>query len=350
MILEPQISLKNLATFCRRLAISTDAGIDERKIWEKESENGSPSQRRQMARVREGIDRGDSIHEAIARTENFFPPLFRELVTVGEETGSLTGVYRRLADHYDHAVSLRRTFLTSIAWPLIELAMALGVIGLLILVRGFLGSSTNADAPDIIGAMTFGLSGMSGLIIYFLIIGSIAAGITFLVLAIQRGKLWTRPIQSLVMRLPAVGGCLQTIALARMSWVMYLTLNVAFDVRRAMRLALESTGTDYYRRHTDDVETSLNDGEPIYKALAKTGAFPDDFIMALEVGETGGKTSEQMERMSLQYEERAQAALKTLSIVAGFAVAAMVGILIIVMIFRGMSAYVNMILDAAKPM
>lgn len=340
MLLEPRIRLKNLAALCRRLAISTGAGVDERKIWLRESQNGPLSQRNQLALVHDGLTQGDTVTEAIARSGEFFPPLFRELVAVGEETGSLTDVYQRLADHYDHWLQLRRIFLAAITWPMIQLLVAVGVVGLLILIVGALG----INHP-----LTFGLSGVSGFIVYVLFLAAIAGGVTFLLVAIRRGKLWTRPIQMLIMRLPAVGGCLQTLALARISWVLHLTLNVALDVRRSVRVALESSGTDYYRMHADAVEASLTDGEPIYRSLAATGAFPEDFITAIEVGETGGRTTEQLEHMSRQYIERSQAALKTLAIVAGFLVWSLVAALLIWMIFRTFMGYLNILNEAAKP-
>jgi len=340
LLFQSRIGLKPLAALCRRLAISTGAGIDERKTWRKESETGPLVQRNQLAQVADALNDGDTVSEAIGRTGEFFPPLFRELVSVGEETGSLTGVYQRLADHYDHWLRLQRIFLASIAWPMLQLVIAVGVIGLLILVVGALGIK---DFP-----MTFGLSGVSGFVIYMLLVAALAGGVALLIVAIRRGKLWTRPVQMFVMRLPAVGSHLQTFALARICWVLNLTLNVALDVRRAVRLALESSGTDYFRSHADQVEQSLNDGEPIYKSLSATDAFPDDFIVALENGETGGRTTEQLEHMSRQYEERAQSALKALAVVGGFVIWGLVAAVLIVMIFRGFMFYVNTINEAAN--
>ena len=46
------------------------------------------------------MNRGDSLSVALAGTGQLFPPLFREIVDVGEKTGTLGRVFNRLSAHY----------------------------------------------------------------------------------------------------------------------------------------------------------------------------------------------------------------------------------------------------------
>jgi type II secretory pathway component PulF len=258
---------------------------------------------------------------------------------VGEKTGSLSSIFRQLADHYEHRLKLNRLFLVAITGSVIQLGLALAVIGILILVMGALG------VEDILG---FGLTGVTGLMIYLLIIACTAGSLYLVFRSARRGASWTRPLQMLVIRTPGIGGCLQTIALSQMSWVLHLTMNVAIDVRRALTLALRSTGTDYFRQHTDQIVADVSGGGEIHRALSRTGVFPEDFIAAVEVGEQSGRLTESMGRLSKQYEEKAKAALTTLSVIAGFAVWAMVAGFIIFLIFRVFGFYVGTINDAVN--
>ena len=66
---------------------------------------------------------------------------------------------RQLADHYEHQLKLRRTLSGSLTWPLIELALALSVVGLLIWVMGAIPQLAKNNI-DLLG---FGLTGTSGL-------------------------------------------------------------------------------------------------------------------------------------------------------------------------------------------
>src|SRR5437773_7089593 len=130
MLTDPRISHQELSLLCRRLGTALGAGVDIRRVWEREAQgHGSPTLRARMMRISDELIRGESLTEAVSVTGSYFPPLFRELVGVGEQTGNLAEVFLGLADHYDHQVQMRRAFVSWITWPMFQLVAALGVIG-----------------------------------------------------------------------------------------------------------------------------------------------------------------------------------------------------------------------------
>ena len=126
-------------------------------------------------------------------------------------------------------------------------------------------------------------------------------------------------------------------------------LNVEMDLRRVLPLVLRATGSDYYIRHTQQVVADVSAGLPLHESLSLTGAFPQQFIDSLQVAEESGETVESMGRLSDRYREEAEAALHMLTVIAGFAVWALVAALIIVLIFRLAGFYLGAINDALKP-
>jgi type II secretory pathway component PulF len=121
------------------------------------------------------------------------------------------------------------------------------------------------------------------------------------------------------------------------------------DVRRAVPFALEAAGSPYYSRHVPEVSAALERGDDLFSALARTGAFPDEFLDAIQVGEQSGRSDESMLRLADQYQDHARSALATLTMLAGFAVWALVALMIIAIIFSIVSAYSNMLQDLSKP-
>jgi type IV pilus assembly protein PilC len=341
MIVEPRLSNKALAELCHRLAVEMEAGVDIRRTWTREAESARGRLRPYFDHVREGLARGDTFAESLARSAVVFPPLFLEMTHVGEETGTLAKVLRRLERHYDRLVKTRRTFFVAIAWPMLELFAAIGIIGILIAVMGWVGNRSGGQNADMLG---FGLVGTSGLAIYITFWLAIAVGVA----AMRRGVLWTRPLQRALLRLPVVGGCLQKVALAQMAWVLHLTMNVAMDVRRAAGLSLRATGNDYYARHADGVSKSIQSGMPLAQALARTGAFPANFIETLAVGEESGQIVESMERLADRYEDESAAAIRVLAVIAGALVFALVAAIIIWLIFRLFNAYMAPVREALE--
>lgn len=345
MLFSPRLSARALAELSHRLAVETESGIDVRRTWQREAEAARGRTRDAFVRVRDAVNRGESLTRALAGTGSLLPPLFLEMVHVGEQTGTLGGVFHRLANHYRAQSRRRWILLAATAWPLIQLAAAIVVIGLLIWILGALAVRNHGQPIDILG---FGLTGTRGLVIYANFIIAVGLCIAGFVVAVRRGVFWTRSLQRAVMRLPVIGHCLERLALAKLSWVLQLTMNVEMDLRRVVPLALRATGNDFYVRHTDEIVAQVAAGAPLHAAFAASGAFPVDFLDALQVAEESGRIVESMERLSRRYEEEAELALRTLTIAAGFLVWLLVAAIIIWMSFRLAGFYIGTINDALQ--
>lgn len=344
MLFHPQLSNKGLADLCHRLAIEIESGIDIRRTWQRETDIARGRIRPLFAQIRDGVARGDELADALAKT-GMFPPLFLEMARVGEQTGTLGKVFTRLESHYRRQVRAERIFLGAIAWPMFELIFAILIVGGLIWILGVIAQRNNGQPIDILG---FGLIGTRGLIIYSVFWVIVGMGVASVVIALNRGMLWTRSLQRALIQIPAVGHALQRIALARIAWALHLTLNVDIGYRRIIPLALRSTANDYYIRHTDQIVKTVTAGEPLHVAFARSGAFPAEFIDALAAAEESGRLVESMERLSDRYEEEAEIAIKVLAKVLGFTVAGCVMAFIVFMIFRLANFYIGTINDAVN--
>src|SRR5262245_19252466 len=134
-----QIGTRALAQLCRRAGTSLQAGLDARRVWEKEAERGGYTQRFYLSEVSRRVAAGQTVAEAMQNCHGYFPPVTCEMIDIGERTGRLDEVLLQLAENYEHMLKLRRTFLIGISWPLIELTLAVLVIGLLIFFLGIVG-------------------------------------------------------------------------------------------------------------------------------------------------------------------------------------------------------------------
>jgi type II secretory pathway component PulF len=348
MLFSPRIRLKSLAQLCQRLATATRAGLGDRRIWRSEAERGGAWQRAHVGDVSDQLDRGVSVADAIAHTGDYFPRMFRQVVAIGDATGQLDRAYRKLAEHYEHMIAARRTFFGALAWPAIQLGLALVVIGIVIWISGALGLKDMQGEPlDMFG---FGLIGHRGLMLYIAALAFLAICLLLFIEASRRGMLWTRFLERSVLRVPVIGGAIRTLALARFTWALQLVLDTAMDLRKAFPLALDATGNDYYRRQGPRIARSIEQGMSITQALAATGAFPRELLDAIEVGEQSGMLAETMQRQSTEYRQRAAMAISVLAQAFGYLVWIAVAVFIIMLIFRVFSMYVGTIESLTKPM
>jgi type IV pilus assembly protein PilC len=291
------------------------------------------------------VAQGESLTEALDATGDYFPLLFREMVEVGEQSGHLGEIFAQLAEHYENQIQLRRVFLASITWPIIQLTIAISIVGFLIWIGGVIGRMGGDKPIDFLG---FGLVGERGLAIYLALVATAAIVVFFLIRAVNRGLIWIRPLQRAVLRVPVLGSALRTLALSRLAWAMHLTMNAGMDLRKALRLSLRNTGSARYTDATETIDARIAEGDSIYEAFCEAGCFPPDFLDSVEVGEHSGKLVESMAHLSRQYQDQARAALTTLMTLAGFAVWGLVAILIICLIFRLAFFYINMLNNAAQ--
>jgi type II secretory pathway component PulF len=345
MFLPPRISLTALEQLCRRLAVATSAGLDDRRIWRDEARRQSGTLQRHVTAIADAVAEGRSVGEGLQAAGNYFPPLFRQLVEVGELSGRLDRTYRRLADHYQRVLQAQREFRGRLAWPLFQLGVAALVVGVLIFVMGLLpGQADGSPGVDLLG---FGLAGWKGLLVYLNALLVAAFLGVAAVESIRRRAAWIQPLQDAALRLPLVGPALQTLCLARFAWALQLLLDSPIDLRKALPLALDAAGADRYRRQAATVVRSIEQRSTIGEALAKTGVFPQELLDAIEVGEQSGALVETMQRESREYEQRSAAAVGLLAQAAGYVVWLAVAGLIVALIFRIFTAaYLGPIRDA----
>lgn len=321
----PRIRTRTLVSFCQRVGNAIRAGIDARRLWETEARYGSSTHRHYVDVVREHVVRGESVADGFRACDGYFPSLVCEMVEVGERTGKLDQVFFKLADHYQHQQSLTRSFLIGIAWPALQLLMGILVIGLLIAVLGVLGSEM-----DVLG---IGLMGISGMITFWIICAAVLGGILLAVFAVIRGWLGPDPMM-VAMRIPMVGSALSSLALSRLTWSLAMAFDAGIDARRSVELAIRASQNPYYLSRATAVSSAIVRNRQFHEAFAEAGVYPQDFLQMLETAEIAGTTSESMQMLCREYEERAKTALKWLTWLTGTAIWLFIGGLLVFMIFR----------------
>ena len=332
--------------FCRRMGTGLRAGADLMRLLNAEAKYGSPRQREAIGHVVESVSAGFSISDAMKQRRSFFPRLMISLVNVGEHTGKLERTFLTLAEHYENQVSLRRMFLTAIAWPMLQLIVGIGVISLVIYLMGILTPVSGGQMTDILG---LGLRGPAGVLVFWCYIACVVAILWALYYGYQRNLGGVQNVIPLLYLIPKFGPSLQTITLSRFTRTLALGLESGLDPIRSVKLGLDSTDSDYYRSGAEVFESAVRDkGDTLAGGLRLTDLFPDPFLHLVEVAELSGTESESIDHLAVEYEERAKMAMKTLAGVATAIIWLAVAATLIFFIFRIAATYLGAINDAAS--
>lgn len=306
------MQLKALASFCRRMGVGLRAGVDILRILESESRLGPKTHQEVMARVVQSIRDGNTLARSMLAEKRHFPPLLIQLVNAAEIGGRLDSIFAYMADYYDQLLQTRTFFLSCISWPLIQLGMAILVIGGVILIQGIL--SPSGPAYDASGV---GLSGVSGFMVYCGVIGAFCGTVGVIIYGIWKN--WFnchRFLMPIVQRIPQLGTALTTLGLSRLSMTLSMLLNAGVEAKRSTKQAFLATGNYYFISGMDRAVSAVEQGKSFGDAFDAAQVFPRDFLDAVHIGEMSGTETESLDHLAIQYQDRAKSALNTIAMIA----------------------------------
>src|SRR5438067_7712276 len=108
MLFSAQLPPASLAEMCHILRHSLGAGLTLRDTF-RQLATRRPGRVRDVAeRVRQRLERGDSLEDALKDEDTTLPPLFRAMAQVGESSGNLPEVFAELEKYYQLQQKLRR--------------------------------------------------------------------------------------------------------------------------------------------------------------------------------------------------------------------------------------------------
>ncbi len=346
MLRNPQISWKALAAFSRSMSRMMEAGVEVRKSLQTSSKQSADNR---LAKAVENsinsVASGRTLAEAFRKEDPLFPPLFLDLVHVGEQTGSVPEVFASLSKYYDSRLKQVRDFRAAISWPMIQLIAAIGIVGLLVFILGLLPAGPDGKPFDVIG---LGLYGASGAITWFLGWAAAAAGGFVVWKLVSNNTGWQMVLHPMLLGIPVIGLCMRSFAISRFSWCFALTQQAGMSIRPSLECSLKATGNGAFITAQPFIWQELDSGETFTDALTSSKLFPPEYLQLVATAEETGTVPEQLDRMSHLFEDEAQRAMNRMTAIFSGIVWASVAMMVIFFIFRIAMMYVGMLNDAVK--
>jgi type IV pilus assembly protein PilC len=337
--------LSALVMWCRNLHHSLGAGLDPVRIFKMLGKSG-PRPLRPLAKELSGkLSAGDSLEDALEPHRDIFPPLFLELVAVGEQTGRLEDTFAELEKYYQSSLSVQRNFRAQMMYPAIQFIAAVLIISALIFILGILSESGKAATKDPLG---IGLTGTGGAIIFMTVSFGIVGGILLFLKLTANNVKWRPKIEAMAMILPVWGQALLIFALQRFCVALRMCVEAGLRAEKTVHYCFRATSNAAFTSREDRALNVVKRGDTLTEALLTCGApFPDEFREMISMGEETGNMSEVMERMAVRYREESERRLKSAAQMTSYCIYGFVALLIIFAIFKIASIYLGALNAAA---
>lgn len=328
--LKKRVKQKDLVLFSRQLSTLIGAGVpivQGLTILVEQIEN--PAFKKVITSVREDIESGTSITEALSRHSTVFGELYVNMVKAGELGGILDIILERLSAYQESAAALRGKIKAAMIYPAAIALVAGGVTAFLMIVvvpmfvKIFQQVGAELPLPTQILLM---LSNFLKRYIIFLIIGLIA----FVVGLRQYYKTETGSmyIDTLLLRLPLFGPLLRKVAVAKFTRTFGTLVKSGVPILQALETVAKTSGNRVVEKAVLAAKDAIREGERISDPLKASGVFPPMVTQMISVGEETGNLDAMLSKIAEFYEQEVDAAVSGLTSLIEPVVVVFMGVII----------------------
>lgn len=310
-----KVKMDDLVVFSRQLATMVDSGIPLVQALDVLAEQiQKPGFRGVVASLRDNIETGSSLSEALSRHPQIFSVLFVNMVRAGESSGMLDDILERLADYLEKTSALQRKVKSSFIYPAMVVSMAIIITSILIfkVVPTFKGifDTLGGELP-MITQMLIGVSNLARSGLPFLLAGLFLLGFIFTrVIRTEKGRM---RFDRTMLRLPILGILLRKVAIARFSRTLSTLVKSGVPILSSLEIVSKTSGNKVIEVAVDQVRTSIREGENIADPLAKSGVFPPMVTRMIGVGEQTGELEKMLSKVADFYENEVDTAVSGLT-------------------------------------
>jgi general secretion pathway protein F len=256
--------------------------------------------------VADRVRQGETLAQALSVRADVFSPTYVSLVRAGQESGALASVIGRLADQLERAAALKSKLTSALIYPAMLTLMAIGTIVVLVtvVVPAFepLFRAQGAQLP-LATRVVVGVSNLFSS--YGWILGLALAGLIGFWIAAPQREAWLRKRDSLVLRLPLLGGVMLQLEVGRSLRLLATLVQGGVPLQQALKLCADSSGNRVVGDALQAAAEAVLRGAPLSRAFGDQPLLPRLVARLLRVGEASGGVAPVLGRLADLFEAKA---------------------------------------------
>ncbi|MEI7760701.1 MAG: type II secretion system F family protein [Thermoleophilia bacterium] len=344
---DKKVSPKSLQVFSRQFATMIEAGlsvVSALVILEEQSDD--PPLKLVIANVREEVETGAVLSEAMALHPEVFSRLFVAMVEAGEAAGVLDTVLDRVAVQIEKEQRIKRRIRGAMIYPAVVVTFAglvmTGMLMFLVPVFVKIFDQLGGDLP----LLTQYVLKASNALRYPWFPGVPIPGVVFIFgglgTAFWYFRRWKKTDggrakwDAFKLRIPMqIGGVVLKVSMARWSRTLATLIASGVDIMRALEITAQTSGNWVVEKETIDLRLRVEEGTAIATPLIESDIFPPMIAQMVKIGEETGELEKMLSKVADFYEDEVDASVQALTSIIEpmmmIGVGAMVGVIIISM-------------------
>lgn len=320
----------HISRFTRQFATMIGAGLPMVQCLEILSQQMESAElRRVIGEVKESVQAGTTLAEALSRHKKVFDDLYVNMVDAGEIGGALDTILVRLAIYREKADALVRKVKGAMIYPAVVMTVAIGVTFIMltyivpIFAKMFEGLGAELPAPT---QFVLSLSAF--------LRANILTGLGLLIALIIAYKYYSKTpggrlnIDRVKLRLPLLGDLIRKSAIARFSRTLSTLISSGVSILDALDITARTSGNRVIHDAIKKSILSIAEGETITQPLKESKVFPPMVVQMISVGEKTGGLDEMLSKIADFYDEEVDAAVAALTSVIEPVIIVFMGIVI----------------------
>jgi type IV pilus assembly protein PilC len=265
--------------------------------------------------VKQSIEGGSALHEALARYPVQFDELYCNLVHAGEASGVLDTVLDTVATYKERTESIKKKIKKALFYPMMVLVVVFLVCLIMLLFVVPVFAKTFADAHAELPAPTQILVSASKFMqsYWWVVIGGVVGGVAALIIAKKRSLKFAHFLDRMALKMPVMGNIVRSSAIARFARTLGVTFRAGVPLVEALDAVAGATGSVVYGDAVRHMREDIAVGHQLQMAMRQTGVFPNMVVQMTGIGEESGALDNMLFKVAEFYEEEVSNAVDTLS-------------------------------------
>jgi type IV pilus assembly protein PilC len=325
-----RVPSKNLAVFTRQMSVMIDAGLPLVQcldlLAKEEPDTGLAEA---IGRVRQDVEAGAALAEAMERQPHAFSPLFTHMVSAGEAGGILDTILQRLSAYIEKQVKLQAQVRSAMIYPAAVLSIAALVVAAILwkVIPAFatmfegLGAQLPLPTRIVIAASNGFVQALP-----FLVAAGMGGAYLFRrYYATGGGRL---RVDGILLRTPLLGPILRKVAVARFCRTLGTLISSGVPILSGLDITARTSGNAVVEAAVKQARGRIERGESIAVPLRATGVFPPMVAQMIGAGETTGSLDVMLGKIAEFYEDEVDVAVAGLITVLEPVMIAVLGVIV----------------------